>query len=569
MTCKKKWYVCPLGCDEMLPSCDIIFEQVKKKVRNATSVAFGYLPYGMRQKHQNQKLMKKITLLLLFCITAGYSQNFQWLQTPEINFNLNPDGISYPLATDGSGNVYMAGYKENPVPYNDVMGTVFYNKYGENGNLIYTKTLSGEVTVYEMATDNAGNLLMAAGYTNSINFDNISILTINQGVQFLMIKFDPDGNLVWYKPIEIQDSFVNDFRTIITDSQNNIYIGYDDYQHSYISKMNAAGEEQMLITQQYAKMVSSISIDDQGNIYAAGACAESIATYGGVSAPTTFGYNTFAVKYSPTGAFQWIKYVEDVTCPFPQIKARTPDEVYFSSYLFGSYAFGPITSEGPIDGGFSDFFLAKLNHEGEYQWVREVDGGGKVITGKKNFLELDSEGNIYFAGATQGTVNWGNGITTTADSFMDDAVLVKYDTNGTVLMAVTAGGSSYDRTDSVRVAADGSVFLSGMANGNANFGDLSHNAGEFQNYPYLTRITNAPLNVPQNSDIEFSIYPNPASSVLHFSTSTILNGSIFNMVGQRMNDFTVQPGQSIDISALAQGSYILKAHGKVLKFVKN
>lgn len=513
--------------------------------------------------------MKYFTLLLLFCVSAVQAQSFDWLQTPEITFNLSPDGISYPLTTDASGNVYMAGYKENPVPYNDVMGTVFYNKYDNDGNLLYSKTLGGEVTVYEMATDSQGNLLMAAGYTSSIAFANMTILTVNQGVQFLMMKFSPEGDLIWYQPIEIADSFVNDFRTIVTDANNNIYIGYDDYNYSYISKLNSDGVSQMMITQEYATMVTSLSIDNQGNIYAAGACAESIATYGGVAAGAPFGYNTYAVKYSPSGVFQWIKYVEDVTCPTPQIKARTPDEVYFSSYLFGSFQFDGITAEGPNDFGNTDFFLAKLNSTGQYEWVREVYGTtGFVIPGKKNFLELDPDGNIYFAGSYKGTMNWGNDIVTTNISYTDDALLLKYDTNGNVLSAITAGGIDQDRTDSVRVAADGSVFLSGVANGNITCGDLTHDSPEYQFYPFLTKISSAPLGTPEHTDVKLTLYPNPASDAVHFSADRALTGTVWNMIGQKVMDFSVAAGAALDVSALARGTYLVKADGKVVKFVK-
>ncbi len=514
--------------------------------------------------------MKKITLLLLLGITAVQAQNFEWLQTPDINFNLSTEGISYPLATDSSGNVYMAGFKENPSPYIDIMGTVFYNKYDHDGNLLYSRTLGGEVTVYEMATDSEGNLLMAAGYTDAILFENVGLISESQGVNFLMIKFSPDGDLIWYRPIETQGGFMSDFRTIVVDSDDNIYIGYDDYYYSYIEKLNTAGVTELLITQAYAKMVTSISVDNAGNIYAAGACAESNATYAGVPAGTTLTYNTYAAKYSPTGVFQWIKYVEDITCPFPQIKARTPDEVYFSSHLFGSYAFGPITVEGPVDN--SDFFLAKLNSAGDYQWVREVTGTGGVVTGKKNFLELDGAGNVYFAGGTRGTVNWGNGVTTINGDYNDDAVLVKYDTNGNALMAVMAGGDLYDRSDSVRIAADGSVFLSGMANGDAVFGDLTHDADPFQNYPYLTKISSAPLGIPEQGKVKLSLYPNPASDKLHFTADAPLSGTIWNMIGQQMQEFSIGAGAALDVSKLAQGSYIVKVDGtggSTLRFVKH
>lgn len=49
-------------------------------------------------------------LILLLSSFVSYSQTFEWLQTPPIVFNMNPDGISYPTTSDPSGNVYFTGF---------------------------------------------------------------------------------------------------------------------------------------------------------------------------------------------------------------------------------------------------------------------------------------------------------------------------------------------------------------------------------------------------------------------------------------------------------------------------
>ena len=154
----------------------------------------------------------------------------------------------------------------------------------------------------------------------------------------------------------------------------------------------------LTIEQQNVNIISSVSVDNEGYIYTAGSCANANSKFANVTVPATFSYTTYVAKYSPTGVYQWVKYVQDITCPDPQVKAKSQNEVYFSSTLNGAYAFDTIIAEGPT-GGY-DFFIAKLNATGNYQWVREIPGTGRAFVGKRNYLNLDTAGNIYFAGST-------------------------------------------------------------------------------------------------------------------------------------------------------------------------
>ncbi len=512
--------------------------------------------------------MKKITILLLtaFSISA-HSQTFEWLQTPEITYNQNPDGLGYPITSDFEGNTYMTGFKENPFLYNDVMGTVFYNKYNTSGDIIYSKTIEGQSVVYDIATDFDGNLLMAAGYVNSFAMGDFGLITINQGVQFLLLKCNPDGDLLWYHEIAMEDTFVNDFRTVTTDSNNNIYIGYDDYMNARIVKLSPDGTVLQTIEQQGTNIINSISVDNEGNIYAAGSCADFNASFAGVSMPTDLLYNTYLAKYTANGEFQWVKYIEDVTCPSPQVKAFSPDAIYFSSYLFESFDFDTITTEGPTLGD-SDFFLAKLDASGTFQWVREVPGIGGATTGKKNYLSLDAEGNVYFAGATEGTIDWGNNQLTEVNGIYDDALVLKYNPNGNVIMALTAGGTSYDRLDGIVVNADGEILISGMSHGNATFGSIEHNAPDVF-YPYLAKITTAPLGIPEFETTPLAVFPNPTSNRISLGNNLAFDGSIYTTLGQKVIDFSLLPRQELNVSKLAAGVYyITSENSKTLRFIK-
>ncbi|MGQ3087209.1 hypothetical protein, partial [Flavobacterium sp.] len=313
-------------------------------------------------------MKKKLCLSILCYAGMATAQNptFEWLQTPDITFGSNPDMAGYSVAADPEGNVYFSGFKSEPFNYNELMGSQFFNKYDANGQLIFEKEIGGKASAQNMITDSQGNVIIALCYVQNITIDQVTITTIEQGEHFVLAKFNGQGSLLWHRLIESQQesSWISDMRGLAIDSNDNIYIGYGDFMDSYIDKYAPDGTRSLAIVQENVSTATSVSIDTEGNIYVAGSCADLNAEFAGTLVPTDLQYNTYVVKYSPQGVHQWVKFVEDITCPQPAVVARTPDEVYFSSYLFGAYDFDDIPTTGPDSGMFDDFFLAKLNASG-------------------------------------------------------------------------------------------------------------------------------------------------------------------------------------------------------------
>jgi len=515
--------------------------------------------------------MNKTTLFLflLFIPFAG-AQNFEWVKTPPITFNSNGSMIGYTTTCDPSGNVYISGFKENTYLYSEIFGDVFYNKYDEDGELQFSKTFTGHVTVYDMASDSDGNILVCAGFVNDFAVGDFALTTVEQGLQNILFKLDAQGNLLWHQQFEIEGSPESRVHTVTTDADNNIYVGYYNFMDSCIKKLSPDGTLLLTIPQLDVRLISSISVDNAGNIYAAGSCADPGANFNGVAVPTTFNYNTFIVKYSPGGVYQWVRYVDDITCSEPQVVARTPDEVYFSSVLFGNYEFDGIPTEGP-NTMFSDFFLTRLNAEGTFQWVREVPGAGIITPGGRRYLTSDAAGKVYFVGSTRTTIAWNSEIMTTGTGFSDDSIVIQYDKEGNLLMAKTAGGASSDRIDAIEIGASGAIFVAGMSRGNATFDAFSFEAEQYEYWPFLGKLTNAALETADQQLQNIRFYPNPSSDYIYVAgTTQTSNGTIFNMLGQKIIDFEIGPNHPIAIQSLSKGTYLIKPNGtKSIKLIKN
>lgn len=518
--------------------------------------------------------MKNIFYAVVALSAMGMqAQSFQWLKTPALDINPNPDRVGYSVANDPSGNVYLTGFKSQPYNYHDLMGNLYYNKYDTNGQLLFSKEIGGKACNYNMASDSDGNIIMELGYVETITIDDTTINTTEQGDHYVLAKFNPQGNLLWYKLIISEEEFTwtNELRALDIDELDNIYIGYDNYGTSYIDKYSPEGNKIMSIVQDHVSMITSVSVDSDGNIYAAGACADNMATYAGVAMPSPFTYNTYVVKYSPQGVYQWMQYTDNITCTNAQVVARTPYEVYYSSDLFGTYAFGEINAEGPAGNAFEDFFLAKLNAAGDYEWVREVPGAGKGVPGKMNYLALDNDGAIYFAGQTGGNIDWGNGVTTSIPVMGSDILILKYSPHGNVLMAKTAGGDGYNHADCISISSNGDIYIAGMGNNTTTFDSFQHEAGMYDNYPYLAKLSSTTMSTENNSSTSVTLYPNPATDHIYLSgPDEKIYGDILNMLGQKIASFETDGVSPIDVRQLPAGTYFIKADGlQAMKFIKN
>ncbi|WP_055444662.1 T9SS type A sorting domain-containing protein [Lacinutrix himadriensis] len=80
------------------------------------------------------------------------------------------------------------------------------------------------------------------------------------------------------------------------------------------------------------------------------------------------------------------------------------------------------------------------------------------------------------------------------------------------------------------------------------------------------------LDVEENTIQEITMYPNPTTNSLHFKGNIAgdLNVSVYNVLGKRVINNVVKLGQSLDVSKLTNGVYIIKFndYNTTYKFVK-
>jgi len=316
------------------------------------------------------------------------------------------------------------------------------------------------------------------------------------------------------------------------------------------------------IEQTNVNLINKIDFDPDGNMIVAGAFANTQSYFGGEMFEVGTQDNMYVAKYNQLGEIQWVTFVEDVLYNFQnQVKCDHTGNIYFAGSLFAPSYFGPFQANGP--NWVFDFFLTKLNQDGEFQWLVEVPDGeitGDASVGKLDFIEVDQDNNVYLSGFVRGTIDWGNGVQSTGDNYYD-LLLLKFSPEGDVQWSKSGGGTSFVKSISMTVDTEGNCYMAGIGGGEMTFDDITHYEEGFL-YPFLIKL-NSSLNVgigsPTTADLIVKIYPNPAvdfATIISDEEMTEL--SIYNQSGQLIyrNDINAK-SYTHNVSGFQKGHYIL------------
>jgi hypothetical protein len=117
--------------------------------------------------------------------------------------------------------------------------------------------------------------------------------------------------------------------------------------------------------------------------------------------------------------------------------------------------------------GFLDFFLAKLDRNGNFLWQKSF--GSSVGSDLAVDVDGDASGNIYVTGMFSKNINLGNGVLLNAGASDDDVFIAKFDTNGTCLWAKMGIGNATDYGNEINLTPDNKVLTIGFANRGITF----------------------------------------------------------------------------------------------------
>jgi hypothetical protein len=222
------------------------------------------------------------------------------------------DTYGESVATDASGNVYVAGYTHGGLDGNTLGGTTdfFLTKYDATGARLYTKQMGGpwhDTYGNSVATDANGNV-----YVTGRTQDQLDGNTLTGTTDFFLAKYDATGNKLYIQHLGVAGANTDGY-SVATDASGNVYVtgdtdgGLDGNTRTgttdfFLTKYDAAGAKrytrQMGVAGAYTHGYS-VATDASGAVYVTGS------TGGGLNGNTLTGTTDFfLIKYDSAGTEQ-------------------------------------------------------------------------------------------------------------------------------------------------------------------------------------------------------------------------------------------------------------------------
>jgi len=295
--------------------------------------------------------------------------------------------------------------------------------YAQTPNWIWAESAGGMSNDYGngICNDNSGNTYSTGYFSESITFGEIT-LTDNGGSDIFIVKYDPNGNVLW----------ANSYGGVALDFTNNMSINADN---------------QIVITGAFRS--ESISFG----------------TYTLTNPNSGDGADCFfVVKIDSNGNILWATTANcDSNCTGTDIDINDNGDVVVTGNFFGnSVTFGSVTLNNFYQFA-SDFFIVKYNSQGEVLWAKGF-GGNSYDLGIG--VAFDNTGKINFIGAFSSneiTV----GITTFANSGGYDYLIVQFGPDGNISWLRNALGDGDDFAVDIDVDNDDNIFITGDFSGSS------------------------------------------------------------------------------------------------------
>jgi hypothetical protein len=356
----------------------------------------------------------------------------------------------------------------------------------------------GSTDIVNTATDAQGNVYVAGNFRGTIDFNparrkHFNLTALNEGGDPFVAKYSSAGRLFWAVQIShvaaISGTTDLTANSLAADADGNVYVSGNfrnttDFNpgagvFNLTPGANADGDAFLLALDtngvfRYAQRIPTpgtqgpsdlllgngdeLATDAAGYIY----LTDRVQDQPDLDPDRS---NVTVTKFMARGRMLWTRSFADLNAiVFPH--AMTVDaagDVYLGGNVYHSADFDP----GPAVHTLADAeFVLKLTTDGDFAWIGAL--GDSTISS----LTTDAGGNVYVAGGYSNSLDFNfsrrRSFTLTAAGDQD-AFLAKYAPTSAFAWAHSMGGSGFDNSTTISVAADGTVYDAGYFVGRAYF----------------------------------------------------------------------------------------------------
>ncbi len=411
------------------------------------------------------------------------------------------DNVSH-VTSDNNDNIIITGYFDsnvmnlgsdingNPINLNNNGNRdIYLSKYNTDGELLWAKSAggSGFDNVSHVTSDNNDNIIITGYFDSNImnlgsDINGNPINLNNNGSQdFYISKYNIDGELLWAKS---SGETLGEYGISITsDNDNNI-----------------------IVTGYFSSNPMSLGNDINGNP---------------INLNNNGSQDFFISKYNIDGELLWAKSAGGNLADYGfSITSDNGNNIIVAgSFQSNVLNLGNDINGNPINlsnNGSRDTYISKYNIDGELLWAKSAGGGGFDYM---NDMKLDNDNNIIVAGSFQSNVlSLGNDINGNPinlnNNGIQDFYISKYNIDGELLWARSAGGNDNDYINNIAIDNDNNIIVTGYFSSNPiNLGN---------------DINGNPINLNNNESEELHISKyNLNGGLLYSKKSLIQNGNDF------------------------------------------
>lgn len=355
----------------------------------------------------------------------------------------NGADMATAVAVDQNGFVYVTGEAMNTGQNFDYV-TI---KYDPDGNVVWTKTYHGGFgadRAKAIAVDAAGNVYVTGQSTGD---------AAGTRYDYATIKYDTNGNQLWVQRYNPSGNQTSSAYAIVVDSSGNVYVTGSS-RHSTTNedwatlKYNASG------TLIWERRFNNSTVNGFDEAYAMALDNDENIIVTGVSQNTTAlgGRNYATIKYSPTGTTLWTA-TYTFTGNNPDLAFAIAIDSANNVYVTGE-SFGGMATD-------LDYATIKYNSSGVQQWVARYNGPANGPD-RGRAIRVHPDGSVYVTGVSRAT-----GTT-------EDYLTIKYTNAGAQLWTARYDGfNGPDDAKALRLDADGNAYVTGWSRGTATFDDIA------------------------------------------------------------------------------------------------
>jgi len=265
---------------------------------------------------------------------------------------------------------------------------------------------------WSITVDTIGNCCLTGMYRYTIDFGSYSLMSVDWGQDIFIAKIDTNGNWLWAKSAGGTGSDCG--QGIVTDNSGNIYVTGWFYETAtfgsysltgggldiFVAKMDTNGNWLWINSAggSSSETPSDITHDNQGNLYITGRFYGS-ANFGSFSIINNDNEaKVFVSKLTDNGVWQWASQSEGT---YSVASGLCVDNLQHCIIIGMFREVMSLDSFSVISNGETDIFIAKIDSNGEWLWVKS--------TGAENFdygysVSIDEDGSTYAFGRFSGEV---------------------------------------------------------------------------------------------------------------------------------------------------------------------